>query len=288
MKKILITGTGSYIGTSFKNWISKWPDEYEVQTIDMRGNDWKENFFSDYDVVYHIAAIVHVKENYTEKYFNVNRDLTFEVARKAKKEGVKHFIFLSTMGVYGAETGYINESTKTDPKTPYAKSKLEAEALLNRLADDSFKVTIVRPPIVYGKDCRGNYPRLARIALKLPFFPMINNERSMIFIDNLSEFIRLVINYKVGGLFFPQNKEYVNTTELMSLVSNIHGKNLKFTKFFNPGVYLGIKFSTTFRKVFGSFVYDKHMPGGPGCLVDGNKFDYETCSFKESVERTER
>jgi UDP-glucose 4-epimerase len=88
-------------------------------------------------------------------------------------------------------------------KTPYAKSKLEAEVLLNRLADDSFKVDNRRPPIVYGKDCRGNYPRLARMALKLPFFPMINNERSMIFIDNLSEFIRLVINYKVGWFVLP-------------------------------------------------------------------------------------
>mgnify|MGYP000949105481 CR=1 FL=1 len=166
MKKILITGTDSYIGTSFKNWISKWSDEYEVQTIDMTGNDWKEKSFGDFDVVYHIAAIVHVKENDTEKYFNVNRDLTFEVAKKANEEGVNQFIFLSTMGVYGAETGYINKSTKPDPKTSYAKSKLEAEVLLNRLADDSFKVSIVRPPIVYGKDCKGKNNSLCR-AVKL-------------------------------------------------------------------------------------------------------------------------
>jgi UDP-glucose 4-epimerase len=287
MKKILITGKGSYIGTSFENWVSKWPDKYKVETIDASGDKWIQKSFSGFDVVYHIAAIVHVKENDTDKYFRVNRDITFEVAKKAKKEGVKQFIFLSTMGVYGAETGYINKTTKPDPKTPYAKSKLEAEALLNRLEDDSFKVSIVRPPIVYGKDCKGNYPRLARIALKLPFFPMINNERSMIFIDNLSEFIRLVIKYRAGGLFFPQNKEYVNTTQLVSIVAKVHGKDLKITKVFNPGVHLGIMFSETFRKVFGSFVYDKHMSGGPGSLVDGNQFDYETCTFKESVERTE-
>ena len=190
----------------------------------MRGNEWKYKLFSSYDVIYHIAAIVHVKENDTEKYFSVNRDLAVEVAKKAKAEGVKQFIFLSTMGVYGKETGFINESTKPNPKTPYAHSKLEAESLLSELADDTFKVATLRPPIVYGKDCRGNYPRLAGMALKLSLFPKVKNERSMIFIDNLSEFVRLVMDKELSGLFFPQNKEYVNTTELVQLIAKVHGK----------------------------------------------------------------
>jgi UDP-glucose 4-epimerase len=282
MKKILITGAGSYIGTSFENWVSQWPEKYQVDTIDMRGNEWKDKPFSTYDVIYHIAAIVHVKENDTEKYFSVNRDLAVEVAKKAKAEGVKQFIFLSTMGVYGKETGVIDENTKPNPKTPYADSKLEAEGLLNKLADDSFKVATLRPPIVYGKDCRGNYPRLAGMALKLPVFPKIKNERSMIFIDNLSEFVRLAIDSELSGLFFPQNKEYVNTTELVRLIAQVHDKDLKATGVFNPFVYLGIKMSQTFGKVFGSFVYDKKMSGGP------SEIDYETCSFKDSIERTEK
>lgn len=282
MKRILITGAGSYIGTSFENWVSQWPDKYQVESIDMRGNEWRDKPFSSYDVVYHIAAIVHVKENDTEKYFSVNRDLAVEVAKKAKAEGVKQFIFLSTMGVYGKETGFIDENTKPNPKTAYAESKLEAEGLLSELADDTFKVTVLRPPIVYGKDCRGNYPRLAGMALKLPIFPKVKNDRSMIFIDNLSEFVRLAIDKELSGLFFPQNKEYVNTTELVKMIAKTHGKELKVTGVFIPFVSLGIKFSETFGKVFGSFVYDKKMPGSPVEL------EYETCSFKESIERTEK
>lgn len=282
MKRILITGAGSYIGTSFENWVSQWPEKYQVDTIDMRGNEWKYKLFSSYDVIYHIAAIVHVKENDTEKYFSVNRDLAVEVAKKAKAEGVKQFIFLSTMGVYGKETGFINESTKPNPKTPYAHSKLEAESLLSELADDTFKVATLRPPIVYGKDCRGNYPRLAGMALKLSLFPKVKNERSMIFIDNLSEFVRLVMDKELSGLFFPQNKEYVNTTELVQLIAKVHGKEINATGVFNPFVSLGIKMSETFGKVFGSFIYDKQVPGGP------EELEYQTCSFKESIERTEK
>jgi UDP-glucose 4-epimerase len=282
MKRVLITGSGSYIGTYFENWVKQWPEQYQVDTIDIKGNEWKETSFHSYDVIYHIAAIVHVKENDTDKYFKVNRDLAVEVAKKAKENGVKQFIFLSTMGVYGKETGYISEMTIPNPKTPYAKSKLEAEILLKELADKSFKVAILRPPIVYGKGCRGNYPRLASMALKVPVFPKIKNERSMIFIDNLSEFVRLTIDKELDGLFFPQNKEYVNTTELVKQIAKVNGKELKVTRVFNHFMFLGIKISETFGKVFGSFIFDKNMPGGP------EKLDYETCSFEKSVERTEK
>lgn len=287
MKKILITGANSYIGTSFENWVSKWSDKYRMDSIEVKTDEWREKSFQGYDVVFHVAAIVHVKENDIDKYFKVNRDLALEIAKKAKQEGVEQFIFLSTMGVYGTETGHITKDTEPRPKTPYAKSKYEAEKLLNELNDDSFKVAVLRPPIVYGKDCRGNYPRLASMALKLPFFPDIKNERSMIFIDNLSEFIRLIIDYEVDGLFFPQNKDYVNTTELVVAIAKAHGKALKATSLFNFGVNLGLNLSETFRKVFGSFVYDKGMPGGPDTEVNSIRFDYETCSFEESIIKTE-
>lgn len=287
MKKILITGANSYIGTSFENWVSKWSDKYKVDSIGIRTDEWKEKSFEGYDSVFHVAAIVHVKENDIDQYFRVNRDLALEIAYKAKQEGVKQFIFLSTMGVYGTETGYITIDTEPKPKTPYAKSKYEAEKLLNEINDNNFKVAVLRPPIVYGKDCRGNYPRLASMALKLPFFPDMKNERSMIFIDNLSEFIRLIIDYEVDGLFFPQNKDYVNTTELVTTIARVHGIALKSTSLFNFGVKLGLNLSETFRKVFGSFVYDKEMPGGPGTLINDWELDYETVSFEESIIKTE-
>lgn len=192
------------------------------------------------------------------------------------------------MGVYGTETGYITKDTVPTPKTPYAKSKYEAEQLLLEMNARDFNIVILRPPIVYGKDCVGNYPRLANMALKLPIFPNINNQRSMIYIDNLSEFIRLLIDHNVGGMYFPQNKEYVKTTKLVRLIAKTHGKEMQVTTVFNWAIAIGLKLSETFRKVFCSFVYDKGMPGGPGTLMNGKSIDYETVSFEESIIVTEK
>jgi UDP-glucose 4-epimerase len=287
MKKILVTGANSYIGASFERWVSKKSEEYSVDKISVRDDRWKEYSFKEYDAVYHTAAIVHVKENDEDKYYKVNRDLTIDIAKKAKEEGVKQFIFLSTMGVYGTETGYITHETLPAPKAPYAKSKYEAEQLLLEIKSDDFKVAILRPPLVYGEGCPGNYTRLSTLALRLPFFPDINNKRSMIFIDNLSEFVRLIMDQSKSGIFFPQNKEYVSTTELMKNIAKVHEKNLKATKLFNFGFFLVFNLSATFRKVFGSFVYDKQLLGGPESEVYGENFDYTTCSFYESIKMTE-
>ncbi|MEC1714847.1 NAD-dependent epimerase/dehydratase family protein [Schinkia azotoformans] len=277
MKKILVTGVNSYIGTSFKKWVSQYPDKYSVDFISIRDDHWKEKSFSGYDVIFHTAAIVHVKENDTGKYFKINRDLTVELAKKAKKEDVKQFIFLSTMGVYGTETGFITKDTIPAPKTPYAQSKYEAEKLLLEIGSEDFNIVILRPPIVYGKDCPGNYRRLANLALKLPIFPDIENRRSMIYIDNLSEFIRLLIDYCKDGLFFPQNEETVCTSEMANAIAQVHGKKLLKTKFFNPIIRV-LKISTV-KKVFGDFVYEK----------DISNFDepYSTCSFIKSIRNTE-
>lgn len=287
MKKILITGVNSYIGTSFEKWVSQYPDKYSVDFITIRDDHWKGKSFSRYDVIFHTAAIVHIKENDTEKYFKVNRDLTVELAKKAKKEGVKQFIFLSTMGVYGTETGYITKDTKPNPKTPYAQSKYEAEQLLSEFNSSDFNVGILRPPIVYGRECPGNYVRLARLAMLLPIFPDIDNERSMIYIDNLSEFIKKIIDNSQGGIYFPQNKDYVNTTDLVRLIAKAQGKEVKTSKVFNWAVAIGLKLSGTLRKVFGSFVYDIGISGGPGAKINLKKIDYEVVSFEESIIRTE-
>src|SRR5690606_7124221 len=119
-------------------------------------------------VVIHVAGIAHVKETKenADLYYKVNRDLAFEVAKKAKNEGVKQFIFLSSMSVYGIETGIIKINTPTNPKTNYGRSKLEAEELISSIESDSFKVAILRPPMIYGKGCKGNYIRLANLAIK--------------------------------------------------------------------------------------------------------------------------
>lgn len=282
MKKILITGKNSYIGSNFKKWVERWPNDYSITVIDLKSDEWRKVSFKSYDVVYHVAAIVHVEENDINNYYRVNRDLTVEVARKAQKDGVRQFIFLSTMGVYGKETGMINEKVLPNPKTPYAKSKLEAENYLMELSIESFKVLILRPPLVYGKECPGNYPKLVNAVNKVAFFPNVKNNRSMIFINNLSEFVKNAVDNELSGLCFPQNKEYINTTELVKLVANVRGEKLRIINGFSLFINLGIRISETLGKVFGSLVYDMNMPGGP------NKMVYETCTFEESIELTER
>lgn len=288
MKRILVTGENSYIGTSFKKWILQYPEKYSVDLISMRDDYWKQISFSKYDVVFHTAAIVHVKEKDKSMYYKINRDLTIELARKAKREGVKQFIFLSTMGVYGTEMGYITQETIPSPKTPYAKSKYEAEKLLEQIDDKNFKIVILRPPLVYGKDCPGNYKRLANLVIKSPFFPEINNYRSMIYINNLSEFVKVVIDYDLSGLYFPQNTDYVNITKLVRLISNIHGKKIKVSRMFNFIIKSGLKFSGSLRKVFGTFVYDKKMPGSSGVVINSKIIKYETINFEESIKETEK
>lgn len=259
MKNILITGKNSYIGTNLETWLSKYPESYEVGLISLRDSTWEERDFSQYDVVYHVAGIAHIKETSENKelYYKINRDLAYEIAKKAKREGIKQCIFLSTMSVYGLETGIIDANTPLAPKNNYGKSKLEAEELIKSLQDDDFKVAIIRPPMVYGKDCKGNYPKLAKLAKTTPIFPDINNQRSMIYIDNLSEIVRLLIDNNESGLFLPQNDEYVKTSEMVKIIAEVHGKKLRVTRLFNP-LFKVFKLNVV-NKVFGDLVYDKDL-----------------------------
>lgn len=259
MKKILITGAGSFIGESFVDYLNH-DDDYYFESIDMRNEDWKKKDFSFYDVVIHLAAIVHKKNIDDSVYFKVNRDLAFETAQKAKREGVSQFIFFSTMSVYGMESGEITRETDTIPKTSYGKSKIEAENLLKMIEVDSFKICILRPPMIYGKNSVGNYSKLSNFAKKIPIFPKVNNERSMLYIDNLSIFLKLAIDEKLSGTFFPQNKEYVNTSELVQLIAEVNGKRVWLISNFDGVVRLLSKKILNFKKLFGNLTYsDKYM-----------------------------
>lgn len=188
-----------------------------------------------------------VKKRDKDLYFRVNRDLAYEVAKKAKKEGVSQFIFLSSMSVYGMETGVITRDTVPQPKSLYGKSKLEAEKLIEHLNDQTYKVAILRPPMVYGKGCKGNYPKLAKLAKITPLFPDIDNKRSMIYVDNLSKFLKVIIDDNQSGLFFPQNNEYVKTSELVKLIAKYNNKKIRLTKLFNP-IINSLKFNSTVKK----------------------------------------
>lgn len=285
MKKILITGKNSYVGNSFEKWVENYPEEYKIDKISLKDNSWKNHDFSGYDAVLHVAGIAHVSTdpNMEDLYYKVNRDLTIEVAKKTKNSGVKQFVFMSSIIVYGdgsKDSKIIDRDTIPTPSNFYGKSKLEAEEGIKLLESDEFKVAIIRPPMIYGKNSKGNYPKLSKVAQKLPLFPNMNNKRSMLHIDNLSEFLRLMIDNEESGLFFPQNKEYVITSEMVKLIAETHGKKIHLTKLFNPLLKLMSGRISTIDKVFGNLVYEKK-------LSEYKRRGYQTRNLKESIIATE-
>jgi nucleoside-diphosphate-sugar epimerase len=265
-KKILITGKRSYIGSSLINWLNKWPEMYESIDISVRGDEWETYDFSMYDVLIHVAGVVHKKEKkkMEKMYFDINTDLTIKLAKKAKKEGIRQFIFISTMAVYGLEGELkrklvIDEQTICKPKTYYGKSKLLAEMQLKQLEEENFKVVILRPPMIYGEGCKGNYQHLKKLISVLPVFPNIKNERSMINIDNFSEFIKISVDNNIRGTYFPQDSEYVSTKSLVDILAIENAQKVYYISLFNPIIIkLGGKI-TLLRKIFGNLVYDKSM-----------------------------
>lgn len=281
MQKILIVGSNSYIGNSFEKWLKFQGSEYNIKKISVRDEKWKEQDFSNYDVVLHVAGIAHRKSNKNNMnlYYEVNRNLSYEVARKAKNEGVSLFIFISTMSVYGIDTGEIDENSIPDPKSHYGKSKLQAEKLIDPLKSMKFKVAIIRPPMVYGKECKGNYKKFSKLARKLPIFPEFNNKRSVLFIENLCEFMKVVIDDKKSGLYMPQNKEYISTNEMIKIIRKAHGKKTYLTKFFNPIIGVFIKRSVIIGKLFGNLVYKKNLSA-----FENN---YQIENTKESIIKSE-
>ena len=290
MKKILITGANSYIGTSFEKYMAKFGGEYQVDTLDMIGDDWKRFDFSGYDTVYHVAGIAHsdngkISKEKEKLYYAVNTDLTVETAKKAKADGVKQFIFMSSAIVYGnsAPIGKGKRITKDTPVHPancYGDSKVQAENGLRKLEDDRFKVVILRPPMIYGKGSKGNYPLMSKMAQKLPVFPYVKNKRSMLYVENLCEFVRLMIENEEHGTFWPQNAEYSNTSELVKMIAAQHGKRIVMIKGCTWALkYVGL-FTGLVDKAFGNLYYDKKL--------SEYKDEYRQYSLKKSIEETEK
>ena len=271
MKKILITGANSYIGTSFEKYMAQWPDEYQVDTIDMVDGSWRDKSFSGYDSVFHVAGIAHqdsgkITEERKQLYYKVNTDLAIETARKAKVENVPQFILMSSMIIYGAsskmgENKVITIDTAPAPVGAYGDSKLKADIGVRGLAESDFCVSVLRPPMIYGPNCKGNYPMLSKAARLLLFFPDFNNSRSMLFIGNLCAFIKMIIDNSNSGIFFPQNEEHVSTSCVVCEIAYAHGKKIKLTKIFNPLLRMLSGRITLVDKVFGNMVYDKDLPG---------------------------
>ena len=289
MKKILITGANSYIGTSFEKYMAQWPAKYQVDTVDMIDGTWREKDFSGYDTVFHVAGIAHsdtghVSEERKAFYYKINRDLTYETAEKAKADGVKQFIFMSSAIVYGdsapiGKSKVITKDTMLSPANFYGDSKLQAENAILPLQGEGFNVVVLRPPMIYGKGCKGNYSVLSKFATKLPIFPYVKNERSMLYVENLCEFVRLMVENKEHGVFYPQNGEYSNTSELVKMIAGIHGKKVAIIKGFTWALKILSHMTGLVNKAFGSMSYDMSL--------SEYKENYRVCGLKESIERTE-
>ena len=294
MKKVLITGANSYIGVSFEKYVAaKYSDQLMVDTVDMIDGSWRQIDFSPYDIVYHVAGIAHadvgnVDEATKKKYYAINTDLAIETCKKAKEEGVGQFVFMSSAIVYGDSAPYgkkkrITKDTKPSPANFYGDSKWQADKGVRKLADENFTVTVLRPPMIYGKGSKGNYPTLAKMAKKLPIFPDVQNERSMLYIENLCEFLAQIMIRGESGVFWPQNVEYTKTSDMVKMIAEVSGHKINVSKTWNwvvslasrlPGKPAGLA-----NKAFGNLSYDQSM--------SKYSFKYQVVTLKESIRRTE-
>ena len=283
MKKILITGAGSYVGESVRRYILSTSSDFQIDAVDTMGDNWKNADYSQYDVVYHVAGIAHVNADPKMEalYYKVNRDLTIEVAKHAKAAGVKQFIFMSSQIVFhesqSLKSEVLTSETKENPNGFYGDSKLQAELGIKPLEDENFKVCILRPCMIYGPNAKGNFPRLARLACKTPIFPCWHNKRSMLYIDNLAEFVKQAVLRELSGTYYPQNRELADTVEIIRFFAKAAGHKVWITRLLNPFVWLGSFVLHPLNKMFATYYYDPE--------VSKMDFDYQLVSFEESLKR---
>lgn len=285
MKRVLITGAGSYIGTKVENWLKKYPKEFQVDSVDTIDGHWKQADFSKYDVVYNVAGIAHVKAAAGEGplYYAINRDMVIDIAKAAKEAGVKQFIHMSSMIVYKEvktlDGKQIHKDTVPMPNGFYGDSKLQGEKGIKKLDCPTFKVCILRPPMIYGSGCKGNFPRLAWLGVKVPVFPAWHNKRSMLFVDNLCEFVRQAILHECQGTYYPQNKEYADTVEIVRYFAEKYNHRIWITPIFNWVIALFGNHVRALGKMFSNSTYDMEM--------SQYDFDYHVRSLRDSFEGIE-
>jgi len=284
MLKLLITGANGFIAGAVLDYL-KDSDEIEATAISVRGDGWKALDFSGYDSILHTAGIAHVDPDpsLAGQYEKINHQLTVEVAKKAKAEGVGQFIFLSSIIVFGdaAPAGRrrtITTRSAPAPSGPYGQSKLDAENDLKKLSCDSFRAAIIRPPMVYGRGCKGNYNTLVKLAERLSVFPEFYNNRSMLYVENLAELIRLIVLRRDRGTFHPQDTVPRSVTEIVHEICHVHGKRMRFSRLLAPAVRL-TGFRGLVRRAFGDMAYSRTISAYP--------VNYRIVGFQEAIRRTE-
>ena len=287
MKKILITGAGSYVGENVRNYILLTSSDFQIDAVDTMNEAWKKADFSQYDVVYHVAGIAEVngKKGMEPLYYKVNTDLTIEIAKHAQANGVKQFIFMSSMIVYketqSLKGNIITPESMPAPNGVYGDSKLKAEEGLKDVAkgEGRMKVCILRPPMIYGPNSKSNLVRLGKLGTKVPFFPNWRNKRSMLYIDNLGEFVKQAVLRELEGTFYPQNRELSATVDIIRFFAKAAGHRIWITKLLNPFVWLGSFVLQPINKMFADSYYVPEM--------SEYGFEYQIVSFEESLKKIE-
>lgn len=300
MKRILITGVHSYVGNAIERYLEQYNQTsgeacYKVDKISLRDDEWKMASWEEYDTVLHVAGLAHadvaaLSEEVQKTYYDVNATLAGAAAAKANAEGVGQFVYCSSVIIYGESAGVgkkkvITRDTKPEPANFYGDSKLQGEqAVLQAVgATGQMQVAILRLPMIYGKGSKGNFPVLVKLANKMPVFPGIENQRSMLYIENLGEFVRQLITLGKDGIFYPQNEEYVTTTDAVKMIAKARNKRISIWKMLNPCVRIASvvpgRIGKLANKAFGSLTIEKDLS------FDVIR-DYQVCSFEESIRRS--
>ncbi len=257
-KKILVTGANGFIG---KRFIEYNKERFNITTLSVRDESHKTFDYTGFDSIVHLAGKAHdmaCKDD--SEYFKINVDITKALATKAKADGVKHFIYISSVKVYGNEDrGLITDKSECTPEDSYGKSKLEAEQFVKALQDENFTVAIVRPPMVYGKGVKGNMDKLIALCNKnypLPF-GKIGNARTMVFVDNLVELLNTIIDQQAQGIFIPGDKRPISTDALIVMIRKALGKEAKLISIpkFLRSIIKTLK-PALHKRLFGSFIID--------------------------------
>ena len=255
--KLLITGSSGFVGSYF---INKYKEKYNIKTFSFLKDNINTLGFNDIDVVFHLSALVHQMGGASaEEYEKVNVTQTLQLAKKAKESGVKHFIFMSTVKVYGEETNSVyTETTICNPEDEYGKSKLKAELELLKLEDENFKISILRTPIIYGYGVKANIKNLVNLVSKLSLLPFggIKNKRSMVYIGNLCHLVDEVIKQEKSGIFLATDDEPLSTLKLIKLIAKNLDKKIYLIKipFFES--LLKILKPSFHKRLYGSLEVD--------------------------------
>ena len=259
MTRVLVTGANGFVGTvlcdqlvaggflirgTFRSAKAADCSSNNIEKVIVgeinASTDWQKAL-KDVNIVIHLAARVHVMHETDSDPFaafeRVNTTGTLNLAEQAAFTGVKRLIFLSTIKVNGEQTqqAYL-ASDLVNPTDPYGLSKWRAEQGLRTIRDDSdIEIVIIRPPLVYGPQVKGNFLRLITLINKNWLIPLasVNNKRSMVSVDNLCDLIKTCLSHSKadGELFLVSDGQDLSTPELIQLIADSMKKTVKLLPF---------------------------------------------------------